>query len=180
MTQSDMKVVLISSDDERFVVDRKVAEKSLMIKNMLKHVGNNNNDDDSDEEEDDDDQNSEPYEIPISSVRGSVMKHVLDWCEHYKNVDFPTNDDGDLIAEHPVSDWDKEFLTVDQEMLYGIILAANYFNIKPLLDRACQQVANMIKGKSPEEIRKTFNISNDFTAEEEAAIRRENEWAEDR
>ena len=27
-------------------------------------------------------------------------------------------------------------------------------------------VANMIKGKTPEEIRKTFNIRNDFTPEE--------------
>ncbi len=44
----------------------------------------------------------------------------------------------------------------------------------------CKTVANMIKGKSPEEIRKTFNIQNDFTAEEEDQIRRENEWAEDR
>lgn len=53
----------------------------------------------------------------------------------------------------------------------------------------------MIKGKSPEEIRKTFNITNDFTyltlsssirldvngsPEEEAQIKKENEWAEDR
>lgn len=34
--------------------------------------------------------------------------------------------------------------------------------------------ANMIKGKQPEEIRKLFNIQNDFTPEEEAQIRREN------
>lgn len=32
----------------------------------------------------------------------------------------------------------------------------------------------MIKGKQPEEIRKLFNIHNDFTPEEEAQIRREN------
>lgn len=32
----------------------------------------------------------------------------------------------------------------------------------------------MIKGKQPEEIRKLFNIQNDFTPEEEAQIRREN------
>ncbi len=38
----------------------------------------------------------------------------------------------------------------------------------------------MIKGKSTDEIRKTFNITNDFTPEEEEQIRRENEWAEDR
>lgn len=28
----------------------------------------------------------------------------------------------------------------------------------------------MIKGKTPEEIRKTFNIKNDFTEEEEAQV----------
>jgi hypothetical protein len=48
------------------------------------------------------------------------------------------------------------------------------------LNTGCKIVANMIKGKSPEEIRRTFNIQNDFTPEEEEQIRRENEWAEDR
>ncbi|RVX03249.1 SKP1-like protein 11 [Vitis vinifera] len=43
------------------------------------------------------------------------------------------------------------------------VLAANYLNIKSLLDLTCQTVADMIKGKTPEEIRKTFNIKNDFT-----------------
>jgi S-phase kinase-associated protein 1 len=89
-------------------------------------------------------------------------------------------------------------MQVDQEMLFEIILvsslcssqsrtqpnifpqASNYLDIKPLLDVGCKTVANMIKGKSPEEIRKTFNITNDFTPEEEEQIRRENEWAEDR
>lgn len=46
-------------------------------------------------------------------------------------------------------------------------------------DVGCKTVANMIKGKSPEEIRKLFNIKNDFTPEEEEQIKRENEWAEE-
>ena len=33
------------------------------------------------------------------------------------------------------------------------------------------QVANMIKGKTPDEIRKTFNIKNDFTPAEEEQVR---------
>ena len=37
----------------------------------------------------------------------------------------------------------------------------------PFSDVGCKTVANMIKGKTPEEIRKLFNIVNDFTPEEE-------------
>jgi len=37
----------------------------------------------------------------------------------------------------------------------------------------------MIKGKSPEEIRTMFHIENDFTPEEEAQVRDENKWAEE-
>lgn len=78
-----------------------------------------------------------------------------------------------------VQEWYSQFITVDQEMLFELILAANYMDIKPLLDLTCATVASMIKGKSPEEIRKTFNIVNDFTAEEEAQVREENKWCEE-
>lgn len=37
-------------------------------------------------------------------------------------------------------------------------------------DVGCKTVANMIKGKTPEEIRKLFNIVNDFTPEEEVSL----------
>ncbi|KAK2101682.1 suppressor of kinetochore protein mutant [Saguinus oedipus] len=37
-----------------------------------------------------------------------------------------------------------------------------------------------LKGKTPEEIRKTFNIKNDFTEEEEAQVCKENEWCEEK
>ena len=35
---------------------------------------------------------------------------------------------------------------------------------------SCAKVASMIKGKSPEDIRSTFGIANDFTPEEEAKV----------
>ena len=69
--------------------------------------------------------------------------------------------------------WYANFANVEQEVLFELILAANYMDIKPLLDLTCATVASMIKGKTPEEIRKTFNIVNDFTPEEEAQVREE-------
>jgi S-phase kinase-associated protein 1 len=62
-------------------------------------------------------------------------------------------------------------------MLFDMMLAINYLDIKGLLDLGCQMVADMMKGKSVKEIRKTFNIKNDYTPEEEEEIRRENPWA---
>lgn len=59
----------------------------------------------------------------------------------------------------------------DDHFLCSSFQAANYLDIKGLLDVTCKTVANMIKGKTPEEIRKTFNIKNDFTEEEEAQVR---------
>lgn len=66
----------------------------------------------------------------------------------------------------PVPTW-KSFVN---RFLLSSLQAANYLDIKGLLDVTCKTVANMIKGKTPEEIRKTFNIKNDFTEEEEAQV----------
>ncbi|XP_044489353.1 SKP1-like protein 1A [Mangifera indica] len=79
-------------------------------------------------------------------------------------------------AEEDLKNWDAEFVKVDQATLFDLILAANYLNIKGLLDLTCQTVADMIKGKTPEEIYKTFNIKNKFTPEEEEEFRREKQW----
>ena len=70
---------------------------------------------------------------------------------------------------------DKFLGQVDQGTLFELILAANYLDIKGLLDVTCKTVADMIKGKTPEEIRKTFNIKNVFTPSEEEQVRKENE-----
>ncbi|PWA57811.1 S-phase kinase-associated protein 1-like protein [Artemisia annua] len=65
---------------------------------------------------------------------------------------------------------------LNNETLLEVIQAANYLNIRALLDVTCQQVADSMKGKTPEEIRKMFKIKNDFTPEEEEAVRKENPW----
>ncbi|CAG99800.1 Skp1 [Kluyveromyces lactis] len=182
MSKENQNVVLVSVEGERFVVDRKIAERSLLLKNYLQDLnsGDLHDDNDADDDEDDEEDGDDEIVMPVPNVRSSVLQKVIEWAVHHKDSNFPDEDDDDSRKAAPVDPWDREFLKVDQEMLYEIILAANYLNIKPLLDAGCKVVAEMIRGRTPEEIRRTFNIVNDFTPEEEAAIRRENEWAEDR
>lgn len=49
--------------------------------------------------------------------------------------------------------------------------------MKGLLDLTCQSVADLMKGKSPEEVRELFKIKNDYDKDEEKKIRKENQWA---
>jgi S-phase kinase-associated protein 1 len=61
-------------------------------------------------------------------------------------------------------------MQVEQEMVFQIILAANYLDIKGLLDLGCKAVAKMIEGKTTQQLRDQFGIENDFTPEEEGRI----------
>lgn len=47
-----------------------------------------------------------------------------------------------------VQKWYADFVDLEQVLLFELILAANYMDIKPLLDLTCATVASMIKGKT--------------------------------
>ncbi|GJS03578.1 SKP1-like protein 1B [Tanacetum coccineum] len=150
---STKTITLASSDGETFEVSETVALESQTIKHMIE----------------DDCANTT---IPLPNVNSKILSKVIEYCK--KHV---VNDDDNKVSEDDLKTFDSDFVKVDQGTLFDLILAANYLNIKSLLDLTCQTVADMIKGKTPEEIRKTFNIKNDFTPEEEEEVRRENAWA---
>ena len=123
----------------------------------------------------------EAQEIPLPNVKSQILAKVIDFLNHYK-TEAMTDIEKPLKSANMhevVQDYYANYVTVEQDILFELILAANYLDIKPLLDLTCATVASMIKGKTPEEIRKTFNIVNDFTPEEEAQVREENKWCEE-
>ncbi|CAG9563611.1 unnamed protein product [Danaus chrysippus] len=159
-------IKLQSSDNEIFDVDVEIAKCSVTIKTMLEDLGM-----DDDEEE----------VVPLPNVNSAILKKVIQWATYHKDdPPLPEDDENKEKRTDDISSWDADFLKVDQGTLFELILAANYLDIKGLLDVTCKTVANMIKGKTPEEIRKTFNIKNDFTAAEEEQVRKENEWCEEK
>lgn len=81
---------------------------------------------------------------------------------------------------HKPSEWEEEFLkqlsnddihelllvsvhcTITSSLIALLLLvqAANYLDVKGLMDILCHSVANMIRGKAPEQIRRTFKAHN--------------------
>mmetsp|Transcript_11094 Transcript_11094/g.14187 ORF Transcript_11094/g.14187 Transcript_11094/m.14187 type:complete len:97 (+) Transcript_11094:159-449(+) len=81
--------------------------------------------------------------------------------------------------EENVDKWYADFVDVEQALLFDLIFAANYMDVKPLLDLTGAKVASMFKGRTTAEIREAFGIGpNDFTPEEEAMVRDQNTWCE--
>ena len=120
----------------------------------------------------------------MPNVVGSVLEKVIEWCDKHKDEAMPTEDgeEKDLNEDSldKIPKWDEDFFAVDQALVFELILAANFLDIKGLLNLGCKIVAKMIRGKTPEEIRKHFNIKNDFTTEEEEKIKKENEWCNEK
>ena len=105
--------------------------------------------------------------IPVPNVAPDTMAKVVEWCARHASNTEDAAWCGPWVAQLSQSD------------MFDLMMAANYLNIKPLFDNLCETLAGMMKGKTPEEIRATFNIENDFTPEQEAEVRREHAWALD-
>ncbi|KAL4621519.1 SKP1-like protein 1A [Castanea sativa] len=144
-----MALKLKSSDGKIFEVEEHVAVLSETIKSLVEDGCANN-------------------VIPLPNVDSKTLELVLDWCKNHVGM---------KLDKENLKEYEDQFVEVDQAVLYDLLMAANYLNIKDLLERGCLKVADMIKGKKPEQIRKTFNIVNDFSPEEEEEIRKENLWA---
>jgi len=132
-------------------------------------------------EDDADDDDDEVREIPLPNVKDEVLKKVLHYCTYYIEKEPMTAISTPLKSskiEDLVQTWYADFVKVEQGLLFELVTAANFMDIKPLLDLTCLAVSVFIKGKQASELRAIFNISNDFTPEEEAQVREENKWVD--
>jgi len=135
---------LNSKDNKAYTVERKHAFISNLIKTGLE------NDDKADE-------------FPVPGVTAAVLEKVVEYLSHHKGTEPP-------IIEKPLrskvmrdvcSDkWDADFIDrigETRQLLYDLILAANYMDIKGLLHLGCAKVASLIKGQPLEKIKEILD-----------------------
>lgn len=107
-----MLVSLRSSEGRKKDVPKEIAEKSVLIKNMIDDLGDALGE----------------QAIPLPNVSYHILEKVMQWCEHHKDDPVqPETEDATSIsskakADHTLSPWDEEFCKVDQGTLFELIL----------------------------------------------------------
>lgn len=124
-------------------IDRNLALQSVTIKNLVEDMPTVNE-----------------YELVNAlgePANNDVVALVFTYLDsHNKNVPSGTET---KPSDSKMQPWEEDFFKgISMPDLFNFILLANSLDIKPALDAGCRTVANMIKGKTPEEIRKTFQI----------------------
>lgn len=150
MANQELLVTLTSSDGQNIEIDEVSAKRSGLLKGLLADY-------------------EKGSEIPMPDIRGEILKKTVEYLIYYKEKEpkeipkpLPTANLLDVTDE-----WDVTFInSVDLDSTFDIINAANYMDIKPLLDLSCAKIASLMKGKTAEEIRTMFNIECDLTEEE--------------
>lgn len=107
-----------------------MAKKSQLLKNMIED-------------------NAVEEDIYLPNVKSAPLKKIIEYCEHYKTSDPPEIEKPlpKNTLKELVDPWDEQFINIaTQEDLLELLLAANYLDIKSLIELCCAKVATMIKG----------------------------------
>lgn len=172
LTISDTQNVVLSCNDGKvFKAQYGAIKLSKTIKDVMETLGVSN----------------EP--IPLPNVNSRELELVIEYCEHHQKVDpkFTNEEKAEQTTEkdkyttHLISklgeEWVKKFFNnLPQDKLFDLLLAANFLDIDPIIQIIAYSIAQSIKGKTPEEIKSLYNITGDFTKEEEEKALKDNPW----
>ncbi len=162
----------MSREGDRFEIDLETAKMSGVVVNTI----------DEDIYDDDDENDENDKDIYIPNVKSAVLKKVIEFCNHYKNVEEMKKIETPISSsklEEVVQDWYVNFCRVEDKVLFELVTAANFMHIPPLLDLSCLAVAVLLKGKSDPDIRKIFNLNASHGPNsDEREILQENEWSD--
>ena len=169
MEDEKTKVKLTTQEGEEVEVERKIIEWSVLVKGVVDDAGLDD-------------------AVPLPSVTKPVLEKVVKFLEYITveegqpkkkpKIKCPLVD-ADLknsIEDH----WFVDYVDIDKKALYDLILAANFMDIKCLLKLTTAKVATYLKGKSLEEMRAEFGVTDHgWTPEEYKQIEQELKWAEE-
>lgn len=112
--------------------------------------------------------------VLLSNISTEMLKKVLVWCDHHKNESDVVYEDAYNKRTDDIPEWDQKFFNVDKKTLIDYILAAKYLQVEGMAVIGYKTLANLIKGKTTEQLRIEFDIKNDLHPNQEDVIVIEN------
>ena len=143
-------IILKSTENEKFLLNKKAAKKSQLLKNCL---------------EDDEDFK----ELNLINVNSKYLKLIIEFLEHYKDSEpkIPPKPLKDGNVMQYFDEWSKIFFSkLKLEDVFELVNASNYMDIKCLLELCCSLIVSELIDRPVEEVHKAFGIENDMTEEE--------------
>lgn len=142
-----MELELSSNDGRTFALHMDAAKLSVFVTNMIEDA-------------------TLDGPIPLSTIDGDTLEKIVEYCVYHQEEKDPAE----------VQRWDQAYLNMNDKLLFNVIMAANFLEIKALLDIGCRRIAEEIRGKTSEEIRLRFNIDEPFNVEDEEEMHRQHTW----
>ena len=120
----------------------------------------------------------EDSEFPLNKINGETLEKVKEYLSHYQDSE-PRQIEKPLQKDFKdcVDEWDYKFIGDDNSQILALIFAANFMDIKPLLELAAAKVATLIRGTTTESIRKDFDIK-DISEEEDKQMQKDKSYLE--
>jgi S-phase kinase-associated protein 1 len=148
---AEATLTLVCKEGDKVTVGANFQEMSALVKNIVEDSGLTE-------------------EIPLEQVTKPVLDKIIEYCVHHEftvpePIAKPLQSNNIYDA---VSQWDGDYISAfDEDTLIELIKAANYLDIKCLLDLGLARIAAKFKGKTVEELRTEYNIQEEFTTEVE-------------
>jgi len=91
--------------------------------------------------------------LPLPNVSSTALEKIMEYCTwhfvHWVNAPEVREGEYERKTTEDIIPWDKAFASgLDRGTLYEVVMAANFLDVKPLLDLGCKTVAIGIKGSA--------------------------------
>jgi hypothetical protein len=138
-------LILKSINNHYFCISKDAAIKSIVINDIIENLGDTD----------------EPIPLFNNSCTSEYLQKVLFFLDYIHNNQSSTDELKEWVDSKGYTgnlpEWFAQYINVDQQTLFGIVLIADFLHIQILIDFGCLTIANQIKHMNPEEIHQVFS-----------------------
>mmetsp|Transcript_46822 Transcript_46822/g.100126 ORF Transcript_46822/g.100126 Transcript_46822/m.100126 type:complete len:754 (+) Transcript_46822:80-2341(+) len=153
VSMDGVDITLKSSDGSSYTLDGRAASMSGMIRKNFREKG--------------------PDYVHTIPLKKATLMKVVEYMNYHKDI--PAKElaiplISEDLKECGVLKWDIDFIKVDKDYNFELMLAGSALGIPSLEMLAVLQAMKLVKGKSADKIRKEFGCQNDLPDDEEGDL----------